>query len=141
MHKKLAADLSSLGTRPPLGPLEAQVMEVVWSKGEVTIRDVYDVLRERRDLAYTTVMTVVHNLHRKGLLSQRQDGNTHLYTASQDRAQFVSSRVGEALDALLEDFTEPALAHLAERLARRDPDQMTELAKMIAERREQAKHG
>src|SRR5574341_2431228 len=120
MSKKSGAFLSSLGSKPPLGPLEAQVMEVVWSQGEVTIRDIYDTLRKQRDLAYTTVMTGVHNLHRKDVLSQRKDGNTHYYTASQSRPEFVRSRVAEMLDAILEDFTEPALAHLVERLSKTD---------------------
>ncbi len=139
MKKKTASALSSLGSRPSLGPLEAQVMEIVWSKGEVTIRDIYDTVRKKRDLAYTTVMTVVHNLHKKGLLNQRKDGNAHFYTAHQSRSQFVRSRVAEALDALLEDFTEPAMAHLAERLSKTDSTQLDELAKIITERRAQEK--
>lgn len=137
MSKKPASKLLSLGSKPPLGPLEAQVMEIIWNQGEVTIRDIYDILRKQRDLAYTTVMTVVHNLYRKGLLSQRKDGNAHFYIASQGRSQFIRSRVAEALDALLEDFTEPAMAHLAERLSKTDATQLDELEKMIAERRAQ----
>lgn len=137
MSRKTASNLSSLGSKPPLGPLEAQIMEIIWSQDEVTIRDIFDLLRKQRDLAYTTVMTVVHNLYRKGLLSQRKDGNAHFYTASQSRSQFIRSRVAEALDALLEDFTEPALAHLAERLSKTDAAQLDELEKMIAERRAQ----
>jgi predicted transcriptional regulator len=139
MSKKPTSKLLSLGSKPPLGPLEAQIMEIIWSKGEVTIRDIFDTLRKQRDFAYTTIMTVVHNLYRKGFLNQRKDGNTHFYTASQSRSQFVRSRVAEALDALLEDFTEPALAHLAERLTKKDATQLDELEKMIAERRAQEK--
>lgn len=139
MSKKSAPSLLSLGTKPPLGPLEAQVMEIVWSAGEVTIRDIYDTVRKQRDLAYTTVMTVVHNLHKKDILKQRVEGNTHFYAASQSRSQFVRSRVAEVLDALLEDFTEPALAHLADRLTKADAAQLDELEKMIAARRAQEK--
>ena len=139
MSKKTVSNLSSLGSKPLLGPLEAQVMEIVWSKGEVTIRDIYDTVRKQRDLAYTTIMTVVHNLHKKDLLSQRKDGNAHFYTANQSRSQFIRSRVAELLDGLLEDFTEPAMAHLAERLSTTDSTQLDELAKIIAERRAQEK--
>jgi predicted transcriptional regulator len=92
MSKKTTSNLSSLGSKPPLGPLESQIMEIIWNKGEVTIRDIYDVLRKQRDLAYTTIMTVVHNLYRKGLLSQHKDGNAHFYTANQSRSQFIRSR-------------------------------------------------
>ncbi len=65
---KARPDLSALGARPALGPLEAQLLEIVCEQGRVTVRDVYSILREPRDLAYTTVMTVLHNLHCKGLL-------------------------------------------------------------------------
>jgi len=139
VRPKRIAKLSSLGSRPTLGPLESQVMEVIWKQGEVTIRDVYDFIRQQRDLAYTTVMTVVHNLHRKGILKQRLDGKTHYYMAVQSRSQFVESKVGELLDALLEDFTEPALAHLINRLSKTDNEKLIALEHLLAERRAQAK--
>ena len=53
-----------------LGWLEADVLRVVWDKGEVTVRDVYEDLRENRRIAYTTVMSVLRNLAAKGLLEQ-----------------------------------------------------------------------
>lgn len=114
-------------------------MEIAWKRGEVTVRDVYDTLRQKRDLAYTTVMTVVHNLRRKGLLAQRVEGNTHFFTTVQSRSQFVSSRVGELLDSLLESFTEPVMTHLLERFSKADPEQLAELERLIAERRAQGK--
>lgn len=140
MSKKPTPHLTALGSKPPLGPLEAQVMEIIWSKGEVAVRDIHETLRKQRDLAYTTVMTVVHNLHRKGLLNQRKEGNAHFYTARQNRTQFIRSRVGELLDAMLEDFTEPALSHLVERLSKTDADKLDELERIIAERRAQDKN-
>lgn len=135
MPKKAAPDSSSLGSRLGLGPLEAQVIEHFWAHGEVTIRDVYDALRQERDLAYTTVMTVVHNLHRKGLLHQRIEGNTHYFTAAQTKAEFIKSRVGDLLDALLDDFSEPTMSHLVERIQQADADRLDELERLIAERR------
>ena len=57
-----------------LGWLEADVLRVVWDKGEVTVRDVYESLRENRRIAYTTVMSVLRNLAVKGLLEQDKLG-------------------------------------------------------------------
>ena len=139
MTKKTGNALSSLGNRPALGPLEAEIMEIAWERGEVTVRDVYDTLRHERDLAYTTVMTVVHNLHRKGMLAQRVDGKTHFFMAVQSRSQFVSARVGELLDSLLESFTEPVIAHLTEHISKTDPERLAELERLIAEHRAQGK--
>lgn len=139
--RKAAGKLSLLSTKPSLGPLETQIMEIIWKQDEVTIRVVYDALRQKRDLAYTTVMTVVHNLHRKGLLSQRMDGKTHYYAATESQSQFIRSRVGELLDILLEHFTEPAVAHLVERLSEVDFAQLTELEHTLAERRKEQTGG
>jgi len=135
MPKKATPDSSSLSSRLGLGPLEAQVIEFVWAHGEVTIRDVYDALRQEHDLAYTTVMTVVHNLHRKGLLHQRIEGNTHFYTATQTKTEFIKSKVGDLLDALLDDFSEPTMSHLVERIQQADEHRLAELERLIAERR------
>jgi predicted transcriptional regulator len=139
MTKKTANNLLSLGNRPALGPLESKIMEIAWKRGEVTVRDVYDELRQERDLAYTTVMTVVHNLRGKGLLEQRVEGKIHLFKTTQSRNQFVSSRVGELLDTLLEGFTEPVMAHLIEHFSNNDPRQLEELERLIAESRSKAK--
>lgn len=140
MPKKTSPDPASLGARLGLGSLEAQVMEIIWVQGDVIIRDVYDALRQERDLAYTTVMSVVHNLHRKGLLNQRIEGNTHFYTAVQTKTQFIQSKVGDLLDALLEDFSEPTMTHLIERIRQADAARLAELERLISERRAQERN-
>lgn len=137
--KRNNPNLTALGSRPALGPLEAQVMEIVWEQGEVTVRDVYNVLRQQRDLAYTTVMTVMQNLHRKGLLAQRSEGQAHVYAARLSRVEFVRAKVSETLDALLENFSEPALAHFVDRLSESDPERLAQLERLIAERRAREK--
>ena len=133
MSKGRKQDLAALAF---LGPLEARVMEVVWSRGEpVTVRDVYEILRRENDMAYTTVMTILSNLHKKGLLKRSQDGQAYVYTAAQTKAEFVQSKVGNLLDTLLERFSEPALAHLIKRIEKSDPERLAELERIVAERR------
>src|SRR5687768_14855028 len=66
-----------------LGELEAAVMAVLWRSPEpLRVRDVQERLTKRRPLAYTTVMTVLHNLHRKGWVVRRMDGRAYRYRAS-----------------------------------------------------------
>ncbi|MDQ3216300.1 MAG: BlaI/MecI/CopY family transcriptional regulator, partial [Actinomycetota bacterium] len=62
-----------------LGPLEAEVMEVVWDRPEVTVRDVYAVLSDRRHIAYTTVMTTMGRLAEKGLLCRTESHPAHRF--------------------------------------------------------------
>jgi predicted transcriptional regulator len=91
------------------GDLEAAVMERLWSWGEpATVREVCeDVNRERR-LAYTTVMTVMDNLHRKGVLSRESRGRAYVYTPVRSREEHAAELIAAVLvDS--EDRTAPLL--------------------------------
>lgn len=81
-----------------LGPLERAVMEFVWSSGpdEVTVRQVLS-STAGRGLAYTTVMTVLERLWRKGFLARKLEGRAYLYRARRTREEHVASLVREAL--------------------------------------------
>lgn len=63
-----------------IGSLEADILAVVWEKDTTTVREVYETLRERRQIAYTTVMTVMNNLVKKHLLAQDKSSIAYVYT-------------------------------------------------------------
>ena len=63
-----------------IGPLEADILAIIWAAERVTVRDVYETLRTQRQIAYTTVMTVMNNLVKKELLAQDRSGIAYLYT-------------------------------------------------------------
>lgn len=117
-------DLTLLNLNRALGPLEAEVIEVVWRQGEATVREVHREFLNRRDIAYTTVLTVLRNLTRKGLLSRRREGRAYVYAATVSKEEFTRARVAHIVDLLLEEFREPALARFQEwvggRLQRRE---------------------
>jgi predicted transcriptional regulator len=82
-----------------LGNLEREVMEHVWSVGEpVTVREVHEALARRRDLAYTTVMTVLDRLAKKDIVRRVRDGRAYRYAAVAGRDQLVADLIREALD-------------------------------------------
>jgi len=83
----------------PLGPLELAVMEIVWERGESAVRDVADVLA--RPLAYTTVMTTLDRLYKKGLLARRKAERAYLYSARLSRAEWERKRAGQFVTGLL----------------------------------------
>ncbi len=95
-----------------LGWLEADVLRVVWDNGEVTVRDVYEELRETRRIAYTTVMSVLRNLAAKGLLEQDTSATAYVY-----RPIVTDEEVARGvLDALVEKIMggrrEPLIEYL-----------------------------
>lgn len=94
-----------------LGPLESDVMETVWKLGDTTVRDVHEALSERRDLAYTTVMTTMARLASKGLLARDTSGLAHRYCATVSRDEYARSTVTSVVDWLVDRFPEPAMSY------------------------------
>lgn len=83
-----------------LGDLEAKIMERLWSSDQPqAVRDVMEHLQRRRGIAYTTVMTVMDNLHRKGLLQRELDGRAYRYRPSVSREDYAAGLMREALTA------------------------------------------
>ncbi|MEW6742193.1 MAG: BlaI/MecI/CopY family transcriptional regulator [Planctomycetota bacterium] len=83
-----------------LGELETLVMKEVWRGGAVTVRQVHEALSEDRRLAYTTVLTTMRNLDRKGYLTREAIGRGHVYRASIDEATVARSVVKHLLERL-----------------------------------------
>ncbi len=92
------------------GELEAVIMDRVWEHGApVTVRDLFDELRRERAIAYTTVMSTMDNLHRKGWLARDKDGKAYRYTAVASREEYSAGLMREAMaDA---GDTEAVLSH------------------------------
>lgn len=68
----------------PLGETEMEVLHHVWEMGEATVKEVKERILEDRQVAYTTVMTVMKNLADKGYLKYRKDGVTYVYSPAQE---------------------------------------------------------
>jgi predicted transcriptional regulator len=80
------------------GDLEAVIMDRVWQHGEpVTVRELFDELATERAIAYTTVMSTMDNLHRKGWLDRVRDGKAYQYTATASREEYSARLMREAL--------------------------------------------
>jgi predicted transcriptional regulator len=97
-----------------LGPLETEVMDAVWDLDEATVRDVHEALSNRRELAYTTVMTTMTRLAAKGLLRRDTSGLAHRYRPSISREEYAKSTVTSVVDWLVASFPEPTLSYFVE---------------------------
>jgi predicted transcriptional regulator len=116
----------------PLGSLERQVMDAVWEHAPATVRDVADRMRGDAARAYTTVMTTLDRLHKKGILLREKDGLAWRYRAAMDRATH-ERLVADALAAELVAHGEAGLAALVD--ATVDERQLARLAALIDARR------
>lgn len=96
------------GIRQVLGDLEAEIMELVWARPAeqgTTVRDVFEVLYERRHLAYTTVQSTMNRLAKKRMLRAKTEEHAHVYFPVLTQEEFVSRIMGRVLDGLLSNFT------------------------------------
>jgi predicted transcriptional regulator len=97
------------GLRKFLGDLECEIMELIWKKADptVTVREIFDSLRQERQIAYTTVMTTMVRLAEKGLLKiVDKAGLANCYAPVDDRQSFIGKTVSMVLEIFLRDFPE-----------------------------------
>ena len=118
-----------------LGPLETEIMDVVWDRGEVTVRDVLEALDGTRPVAYTTVMTTLGRLAEKGLLKRIEDQPAHRYSPLLSREQYARSTVKSVVDWLVSHFPEPAVAYFIDRVEEQDEVVIDQLRSAIDQRR------
>jgi len=88
-------------------------MKVVWSRDKATVRDVYEDMRERRSIAYTTVMTMMRILEEKGYLKKTLVDRAHVYKPAQRRQQVIGAMVRDFLDRVFDGASDSLLVHLA----------------------------
>ena len=120
-----------------LGPLEILVMEALWLHGESNVRDVLD--RLERPLAYTTVMTTLDRLFKKGLLERRKAHRAFLYAPRLSRPQWDQKRAGDLVAGFLasEPSRELLISCLVEAVGQHDEALLDELEKKIRLRRKE----
>ncbi len=101
-----------------LGELEREVMDHLWSAPEPqTVRQVHEALAARRDLAYTTIMTVLQRLAKKNLVVQHRDDRAHRYAPTHGRDELVAGLMVDALDQASDSPSRhAALVHFVERV-------------------------
>lgn len=121
-----------------LGELERAVMDHLWSAPEPqTVRQVHDALSARRELAYTTVMTVLQRLAKKNLVLQHRDDRAHRYAPVYGRDELVAGLMVDALDQVADSGgRHAALVNFVERVGADEADALRQaLAELEAKHR------
>ncbi|HUP45441.1 MAG TPA: BlaI/MecI/CopY family transcriptional regulator [Thermoanaerobaculia bacterium] len=113
------------------GELQAAVMQIVWERGQTTVREVHAVLSRRRPIAYTTVMTVMSRLAARKLLRRRKDGASYVYRAAQSRDEMAGEAIVAILSRLAGGIGTPVLSHFVDAVGSRSPEKLDELAGLI----------
>lgn len=109
-----------------VGELEASVLAALWDSGELATPAVFSQVGSPRGLAYTTILTVLQRLYRKGLVSRRGEGKAHVYSAALTREQFAERR-GESLAGAMIGLGSAGLSAFLAEATRLDPAFMSRL--------------
>ncbi len=119
---------------PTLTPQELEIMKVVWSLGRATVREVHEALLQRRRIAYTSVMTMMNVLERKGHLRKKPEGRSFVYRPVRPRRQVLGSMVREFVNRVFGGSAAPLLVQLVED-RRLTAEELDALARKIREKR------
>jgi predicted transcriptional regulator len=114
---------------------ELQIMDIIWRyEAGVTVRDVYEALREQRPIAYTTVMTNLKTLERKGYLKTTQQERAYVYRPAKPKQQVVRAMVREFIDRVFNGSVRPLLLHMIEDEQLTDAE-IREISRMLKEKK------
>lgn len=123
-----------------LGKLEQDVLNEIWQRDEVSVRDVYLAFDER--IAYTTLMTTLDRLFKKKLLRRRKDGRAFVYVPAVSADELEQGIREDVIDGLLghgADAIQPVLACIVDTVSERDRELLDELDRLIKEKRRELK--
>jgi len=138
-HPKIALRGFKPGARGAghvLGELESAVMETLWTESQQTVSEVEERLRNKREIAHTTVLTTLDRMYRKGYLTREKQAKAFVYAPRYTREEFERMLAQEVLGALIGQFTEPALSTFVD-LIGDDPGTLDRLEAKIREKRRQ----
>jgi predicted transcriptional regulator len=120
---------------PTLTPQELAIMKIVWRLDRATVRDVYETLRERREVAYTTVMTMMKILEEKKYLKKTRVDRAYEYRPAKPHQLVVGAMVRDFLDRVFDGAAAPLLVHLAKdaNLSKADKETIRRMTEEIEE--------
>lgn len=107
-------------------------MEEVWKQGSVRVREVLQALNDSsgRQRAYTTIMTILARLERKGVLVRHKQGKGFVYSPRATRQEYREARARAEVEALVDEFGDVALVHFSRNLAKLDARRREQLRRL-----------
>lgn len=117
----------------PLGHLEQLIMEVVWEHDCITVRCVYDELKKRRPIAYTTVMTTMDRLTKKDILRRTKVGKAYEYRPRQTEEELCTCTAQAMFDMILRRYGDLAIAQFVDTVEKFDTQKFAQLKRLVDE--------
>ncbi|MEM8671702.1 MAG: BlaI/MecI/CopY family transcriptional regulator [Planctomycetota bacterium] len=119
-----------------LGSLQSEVMDLIWARDEATVAQLVELIGQRRSVSYTTVLSAVQKLEKKGWLEHRTEGRAYVYRAARKKTDVGGSKLRELLKTAFSGDPRLLLSSLMDEASLSDAE-LTELRKLIDERRKE----
>jgi predicted transcriptional regulator len=119
-----------------LGELQAEVMEIVWSKGEATVADAVETIARRRPVTYTTVLVAMQKLSQKGWLKHRSEGRAYVYSPRRSREEVHGGLLKDFLRSAFRGDPKLLLSQLLDAQPM-TPAELDDLRKLIEQRKKE----
>ena len=129
---------SQAGLGKMLGSVEGAVLEALWEKGALSGRAVYEEVSRSKGLAYTTVLTVVDRMVKKGSVKRRKAGGVYVFEAALPKPEFERHVASTVIKAIVEVSPAQALSAFVDVLSQVDAAKLAEIVKAIEEKRKAA---
>ena len=119
-----------------LGTLETEVMEIIWhAEKPISVSEVVTLLKQKREIAYTTVMTIMMRLSEKGLLKRTPSGKAYLYKPAVSKDAFLTRISRQIIKNIVSTFGDTAIAHFAKELESVPENKKQKLLKILDEQK------
>ena len=137
MNKQLKFNFNPFkeGLNQVLGVLEKDIMEVLWNRGESSVKEILDAFSSDRDISYSTVITVTNRMAKKGLLKKRKVGKAFFYRPVYNREQFFDVVSKKMIEGVSDFSFQSAMVHFVDYMAQVDPDKIEYFSKLIESKR------
>ncbi len=117
-----------------LGDLQLRILQVLWQKQDATVTEVHQALAKERDLAYTTVATMLRKMEVRGLVSHKAEGRTFIYQAKVGEEEVSQGMADHLLERLFEGSLSDMVSHLLQ-TREVSREELSKLEKLISERK------
>ncbi len=115
-----------------LGCLEEEIMKIIWKIKEGTVRDVLKNIKREKKPAYTTIMTVMNRLEKKGILKRKLQDDSYVYKPTHNKESFLALSSKKIIDSLFKNFGEDlAIAQFMDHLEKVDTEKSKELKQKL----------
>lgn len=135
MEKVKRAKEAPAGRLP--GPLEHDILDILWEKGEASGRELFDDIKSTREIALTTVLTVLERLYKKGLVRKVKGASVYLFRPAYSKDEFARALSGGVLKGIFGISATGACASFVDALAEVDPMELDRLSEMIERKKKE----